>query len=148
MIDAAVMRLEGRISRFRENQEAQAAVERADTQNFQKEIWEAVVEFKQSKNVDELGGRKIGFSKGAATIGSIGSWRCPYLMASTWMLGLSKTCFEFYRLVEEEKIEATVVAMEGDALRWFRWENQRKLMKGWIDLKKRALHEFRPREHA
>lgn len=40
-------------------------------------------------------------------------------------------------------MEAAVVAMEGDALRWFQWENCRHSMSSWDNLKVRVLRQFR-----
>lgn len=41
-----------------------------------------------------------------------------------WILRI-KRYFNFYRLSETEKLEAVLVALEGDALRWFQCENKR-----------------------
>lgn len=45
---------------------------------------------------------------------------------------------------EEDKIEAAVVALEGDALLWFQWENSRKPIFHWGELKALLLRHFRP----
>lgn len=42
-----------------------------------------------------------------------------------WILRAERY-FNFYKLSEEEKVEATVVALEGQALIWFQWENRRR----------------------
>ena len=39
-----------------------------------------------------------------------------------WILQAERY-FHFHRLMEEEILEATVVTLEGDALRWFQWEH-------------------------
>lgn len=59
-----------------------------------------------------------------------------------WILRGEKF-FDIYRLSEEEKLEAAVVSLEGDALRWYQFENRRRPIKGWKDLKGRAVLEFR-----
>lgn len=37
-------------------------------------------------------------------------------------------------LSEDEKVDAVVVAMEGDALKWYLWENGRTPVTLWLDL--------------
>lgn len=59
-----------------------------------------------------------------------------------WILRVERY-FGFYRLTEEEMLEAVVVAMEGDALRWFQWENKRHPIRRWADLKGFILRQFR-----
>lgn len=59
-----------------------------------------------------------------------------------WILRVERY-FGFYRLTEEEMLEAVVVAMEGDALRWFQWENKRRPVRRWVDLKTFILRQFR-----
>lgn len=51
-----------------------------------------------------------------------------------WILRVERY-FGFYRLTEDEMLEAVVVAMEGDALRWYQWENKRHPIRCWSDLK-------------
>lgn len=41
-----------------------------------------------------------------------------------WILRVERY-FSFYRLSAEEMLEAVTVALDGDALRWYRWENKR-----------------------
>lgn len=38
--------------------------------------------------------------------------------------------FDFFRLSEEDKVTAAVVAMDGPALQWYQWENRRRLVLG------------------
>lgn len=52
--------------------------------------------------------------------------------------------FNFYLLSAEEMLEAVVVAMEGDALRWYQWEHKRHPIRFWADLKDFILKQFRP----
>lgn len=40
-----------------------------------------------------------------------------------WVLRLDRY-FDFYKLSEEEKLEAVVLALEGDVLKWFQRENK------------------------
>lgn len=58
-----------------------------------------------------------------------------------WILRAERY-FRFYRLEETEKVEAAVVALEGDALLWFQWENGRSFR--WEELKGLLLRQFRP----
>lgn len=60
-----------------------------------------------------------------------------------WILRV-KWYFGFYRLTEEEMLEAVVVALEDDALRWFQWENKRHPIRRWADLKGFILRQFCP----
>lgn len=52
--------------------------------------------------------------------------------------------FKFHRLTEDERVEAAVVAFEGDALLWFQWEDDRRQIMGWEELKMMILRQFRP----
>lgn len=52
--------------------------------------------------------------------------------------------FAFYHLTEKEMLEAVVVALEGDALRWYQWEHNRRPIRMWNDLKTFMLRQFRP----
>lgn len=51
-----------------------------------------------------------------------------------WILRAERY-FNFYRLNEEEKIEATVVALEGQALIWFQCEHRRRQIERWEQAK-------------
>lgn len=52
--------------------------------------------------------------------------------------------FTFYRLGESEKLEAAVVAIEGDALLWYQWEHRRRPINQWEEMKMMLLRQFRP----
>lgn len=52
--------------------------------------------------------------------------------------------FLFYRLNESEKLEASVVALEGDALFWYQWEHRRRPINCWDEMKTMILRQFRP----
>lgn len=60
-----------------------------------------------------------------------------------WILRAERY-FRFYRLSENDKIEAAVVSMEGDALKWFQWENRRHPISSWGEMKEFMLKQFRP----
>lgn len=51
--------------------------------------------------------------------------------------------FQFYRLAEEEILEAVAVALDGDALCWYQWENKRHPIRRWSDFKTFILRQFR-----
>lgn len=46
--------------------------------------------------------------------------------------------------MEEEKIEAAVVSFEGDALLWYLWEDRRRPIRRWEEMKAMVLRQFRP----
>lgn len=50
------------------------------------------------------------------------------------------------KLPEKEKLEATVVGLEGNALLWFQWVKKRKAIRSWKVLKKMMLRHFRGRK--
>lgn len=62
-----------------------------------------------------------------------------------WLMKVERY-FNFYRLSEKERLEAVVVtlALEGNVLRWFQWENKRHPIRRWDDLKVFILHQFQP----
>lgn len=60
-----------------------------------------------------------------------------------WILRIERY-FNFYRLSEAEKLEAVLVTLEGDALRWFQWENKRRPIRRWDELREFMLRQFRP----
>lgn len=45
---------------------------------------------------------------------------------------------------ETEKLEAAVVSMEGEALAWFQWEDGRRAICNWLDIKRMIMERFRP----
>ncbi|KAL4591834.1 hypothetical protein LXL04_004807 [Taraxacum kok-saghyz] len=59
-----------------------------------------------------------------------------------WILRAERY-FRFYKLPEEDKIEAAVVSLEGDALLWYQWEHGRRPIRGWEELKAVILRRFR-----
>lgn len=59
-----------------------------------------------------------------------------------WLLRVERY-FQFYRMNEGEMLDAAAVAMEGDALRWYQWENNRHPIRRWADLKLFVLRQFR-----
>lgn len=60
-----------------------------------------------------------------------------------WIMRVERY-FAFYHLMEMEMLEAVVVALDGDAQRWYQWENRRHPVWMWADLKKVLLRQFRP----
>ncbi|KAF4348653.1 hypothetical protein G4B88_007400 [Cannabis sativa] len=65
--------------------------------------------------------------------------------ATTRMNGLTERYFGLQRLSPPEQLEAAVLCLEGAALNWFRWENQRQAIKSWEELKSLLLRRFRPK---
>ncbi|KAI3714972.1 hypothetical protein L6452_21935 [Arctium lappa] len=51
--------------------------------------------------------------------------------------------FSLNRLSQEEKIDVSFIAFEGDALKWFQWENKRHPITRWEDLKYLLFRQFR-----
>lgn len=92
------------------------------------------------------GGRAIGFGNGYVQ----GNWKyrkldMPIFDGSDpdgWILRVERY-FGFYKLTEAEMLDAVVVALEGDALRWYQWENNRHPIRRWADLKVYLLRQFR-----
>ncbi|KAF4380020.1 hypothetical protein G4B88_030012 [Cannabis sativa] len=52
--------------------------------------------------------------------------------------------FGLQRFTIEEQLEAAVLCLEGPALRWFRWENGRREIRSWGELKNLLLRRFMP----
>lgn len=167
IVETATFRLEGRLDRFREEQNSQIALMKSNQEKFQEEMKKLVTGLKptaqnQAQEIhleDETGAStKNGefgddeaqvFYKGKHSGG--GNWRYRKIEMSLfegsdpdgWILRVEKY-FTVCRLTEEEKVDVAVVAMEGDALKWYQWENGRTLVRSWPDLKARILHQFRP----
>lgn len=59
-----------------------------------------------------------------------------------WILRAERF-FNFYGLTEVEKVEATVVALEGKALSWFQWEHRRRPIDRWDQVKNLLRRQFR-----
>ena len=179
-------RLEGRLSRAREHQEALIYSMKTDLDQFQSEVRSSLASLSNrpppfQPNMDKLdsgapmagssfqgGGHSShrgsaaeglfqspmmerGFSGGGGSGGGPGYWKyrkldMPIFDGSDpdgWLLRVERY-FNFYKLSEEERLEAVVVALEGDALRWFQWENKRHPIRRWDDLKLFILRQFRP----
>lgn len=60
-----------------------------------------------------------------------------------WLLRAERY-FSFYRLTNEEKLEAAVVGFDGDALLWYQWEHRRRPIRSWEDMRSLILQRFRP----
>ncbi|KAL8099330.1 hypothetical protein AgCh_031837 [Apium graveolens] len=60
-----------------------------------------------------------------------------------WILRAERY-FKFYRLTEEEQVEAAVVSLDGAALLWYQWEHGRRPIHRWEELKGMLLRQFRP----
>lgn len=50
--------------------------------------------------------------------------------------------FNFYGLTVGEKVEAIVVALEGQALLWFQWEHRRRPIESWEQVKALLRRHF------
>lgn len=83
---------------------------------------------------------------GGGNGGGSGNWRfCKLDMPvfdgtdpDGWILRVERY-FAFYKLTETEMLEAVVVAFEGDALRWYQWEQKCRPIRFWGDLKEFIL---------
>lgn len=60
-----------------------------------------------------------------------------------WILRAERY-FHFYRLGDQEMLEAAVVSLDGDALLWYQFENGRRPIRNWAELKGMLLRQFRP----
>lgn len=105
-----------------------------------------------------FGGRQMGSTNfgaggsggGPGGMGGVANWKYRKLDMPVfdgtdpdgWILRIERY-FQFYRLTEEEMMEASAVAMDGDALRWYQWENKRRPIRHWYDLKMFILRQFR-----
>lgn len=95
------------------------------------------------------GGAGSGSGGGPRIIGR-NSWRhkkldMPFFDGSNpdgWILRAERF-FNFYGLTEEEKVEATIVALEGQALSWFQWEHRRRPIERWEQVKSLLRRQFR-----
>ncbi|KAL4558953.1 hypothetical protein LXL04_031079 [Taraxacum kok-saghyz] len=59
-----------------------------------------------------------------------------------WILQAERY-FAIYQLLNEEKMEAAVLSLGGDALAWFRWSNKQRVITTWEELKSIFLKRFR-----
>ena len=48
------------------------------------------------------------------------------------------------RLGEMEKLDDVVINLQGDALAWFQWANERRAIRNWPELKAMIQEQFRP----
>ncbi|GKB47835.1 putative mitochondrial protein [Tanacetum coccineum] len=56
--------------------------------------------------------------------------------------------FEVQGLVTTgDRLRAVVLSLEGSALSWFRWINNREPFRSWEELKRRLLHRFQPSQN-
>ncbi|XP_074337653.1 uncharacterized protein LOC141674849 [Apium graveolens] len=96
-------------------------------------------------------GRGFGFGSGRFGDPVGGNWKVKKLDLPVfdgmnpdgWILRAERY-FHFYRLGEEESLEAAVVSLDGDALLWFQWEDRRRPIRNWTELKSMLLRQFRP----
>lgn len=51
------------------------------------------------------------------------------------------------KLNDAERALAAGVCMEGSALSWFQWEDGRRPMRSWMDLKQHLLERFRDTQY-
>ena len=84
-------------------------------------------------------------TKGGNRIGNYENSTYLCLTVQTRMVGFSELSvfFHFYRLGEEYKLEAAIVALDGDALLWYQWERRCQSVLSWDALKKLVLRHFR-----
>lgn len=159
-------RLEGRINRAKENSELMLGQLRDEQRKFQEEmratmnaLKEAMPESSTTPTREQPGRGSLGPPFGEETFhseenqtnGRGGSWRFRKLdlplfdgiNPDGWIIRAERY-FKFHRMSEEDKVEAAVVALEGDALLWFQWENGRREVQGWEELKGLLLRQFRP----
>ncbi|KAJ9561372.1 hypothetical protein OSB04_006532 [Centaurea solstitialis] len=59
-----------------------------------------------------------------------------------WILRAERY-FTLNKLNQEERIDISFIAFEGDALKFFQWENKRRSITKWEDLKSLLLRQFR-----
>ena len=50
--------------------------------------------------------------------------------------------FAAHRMSEEEKMIAATISLDGEALAWFQWEESRRPIQCWGQLKKHLLDRF------
>ena len=56
----------------------------------------------------------------------------------------AKHFFDMNLMADDEKLEAVVLSMEGEAVALFQWEDGRRLFRRWAELKEMILERFRP----
>lgn len=90
-----------------------------------------------------------GYYGGGGSRGGPGNWKYMKLDRPLfdgtdpdgWILRVDRY-FNFYKLSEKERLEAVVVALEGDVLRCYQWENKRRPIRRWNDLKDFILRQL------
>ena len=50
--------------------------------------------------------------------------------------------FTVHRMTEEEKMAAAMISLDGEAMAWFQWEEGRRPIQGWSELKAQILDRF------
>ncbi|KAL2894117.1 Retrotransposon-derived protein PEG10 [Bienertia sinuspersici] len=153
-------RLEGRLNQSQENQAVAIAQLKRDQVALREEMRNSTLPYRpehapphSASNVmgagqESIGERVGGFAGGFA--GGRANWRYKKLdlplfdgnNPDGWIMRAERY-FNFYRLGDEEKVEAAVVALEGDALLWFQWENKRRPICRWEEMKCMILRLFR-----
>ncbi|KAL2926087.1 Deoxyguanosinetriphosphate triphosphohydrolase-like protein [Bienertia sinuspersici] len=141
------MRLEGRITRSRENQEVMITQLRQEHVALRDEVRKTLSAGQKNGESSIGGGSNFELREKEVNDGSFdgggANWRYKKLdlplfdgtNPDGWILRAERY-FKFYRLSEEKRLEAAVVALEGDALLWFEWENKRKTLRCWEELKR------------
>lgn len=105
----------------------------------------------QGNNRNRERDRNEGDSGGGGPVNTSGNWKYRKLDMPLfdgedpdgWILRVERY-FSFYRLSEEEKMEAAIVGMEGEALSWYQWEHRRRPIRVWAELRELLLKQFRP----
>ena len=78
---------------------------------------------------------------------NIEGWNYQSLMGMTQMNGYERRRnIFFYRMSEEEKVEATVLSLEEEAFMWYQFEDDRLPLTDWQEIKALILKYFRPGE--
>lgn len=162
-IEAVVRRLERKITRATEHQEIMIYSMKSDLDQFQAEMRSTIrnLHTMQAQTPDKREGATAQSEsveegtpyndRGSYGSGGSGIWRGQKLDMPLfdgtdpdgWILRVDRY-FDFYKLLTEaERLEAVVVALEGDALKWYQWENRRHPIRRWEDLKILLLERFR-----
>ncbi|XP_074328452.1 uncharacterized protein LOC141666362 [Apium graveolens] len=161
-LEQTSQRLEDRVARSREKQDVFMNLLKGEQEKFQEEIRSTLTSFKPTETlqgevvkpspefrfgqgrlrsfVDEEGGSGVG--SGRFVDDGIGSGHGG-VNPDGWILRAERY-FKFYRLTEEEQVEAAVVSLDGDALLWYQWEHGRRPIHRWEELKGMLLRQFRP----
>ena len=58
-----------------------------------------------------------------------------------WLLK-AESFFDIHKFSEAERLEAAVVAFEGDALLWYQWEHKQRAILSWAELRRLLLKHF------